>query len=444
MRAHMKAVYGQGLSKLCAIALLATLVAACGSGAENKQSEAPGQAVGEAPKNKEPVEIVFYSPLAGRTPEQFMKENGNAIKEKFPHVTVKFIPYAKGTETVDLLSSGQAIDIIISSTSTINELVDYKLQYDISDLIKKYKYDLNRLEPSSVQFMRDYAGGGMYGLPVRSNTFLMFYNKDLFDKFGVAYPKEGATWDDIYDLAKKMTRTDGGVQYFGLTTSYSHMITNNQLAVPSYDTKTNKIMIEDDKFKAVVTNFSRFYQLAGNEYANDLLTKHADLFMKDQRAAMYAYYGSHLLSTPVSFNWDIVSMPYFKDAMGVAPQQSPAYFSIAGMSKNKDQAFEIIAYLTSDEYQLMQSKEGTIPTVLNAGIKSAYAQSQQAYAGKNINAFFSGKAAPISNKDKLNGIAANQVNTAFKEIVTGAKDVNTALRDAAEAARKLIDAEKAK
>jgi multiple sugar transport system substrate-binding protein len=439
---QMKKGYAKSIGTVTAAVLLASLAAACGGG--DTAGKEGAQPAGEVPARKEPVEIVFYSPNAGRTPEQFMSENGNDIKQKFPHVTVKFVQFGKGTETADLLSSGQPIDIIISSTSTINELVNYQLQYDISGLIKTYKYDLSRLEPSSVQFMRDYANGGMYGLPVRTNTFNLFYNKDLFDKFGVAYPKEGSTWDEIYDLARKLTRVDGGVQYFGLTTSYSHMITNNQLSVPAYDTKTDKVMIEDDKFKAVVSNFSRFYQIAGNEYVNDLLTKHLALFEKDERAAMYAYYGSQMLTSPATFNWDVISMPSFKETMGTAPQQSPAYFSIAGMSKYKEQAFEILAYLTSDEFQLKQSKEGTIPTVKSADVKSAYAQNQKAYTGKNIKSFFPEKSAPISNKDKYNGIASGKANTAFQEIATGKKDVNTALRDAAEAARKEIDAEKKK
>ncbi|MEF3306836.1 ABC transporter substrate-binding protein [Paenibacillus sp. GYB003] len=440
----MSLAHKKRISGFAAAAMLASFAAACGGGGNPDGASSKEPAAGAPKDAKEPVEIVFYSPKAGRTPEQFMQENGNAIKEKFPHVTVKFVQYAKGTETADLLASGQPIDIVISSTSTINELVDFNLQYDITELIQKHKYDLGRLEPSAVQFMKQYAGGGMYGLPVRSNTFLLFYNKNLFDKFGVPYPKEGSTWDDVYELAKTMTRVEGGTQYFGLATSYSHMLTNNQLSVPSYDTKTDKVMLEDDKYKAVVNNFVRFFRLADAQYTNDLLNKHADLFKKDQTAAMYAYYGSDMIGYPATFDWDVIAMPYFKEAMGVAPQQSPAYFSITGMSKHKDQAFDIIAYLTSDEFQMKQASEGTLPTVANQSVQSVYAQNQPAYKGKNIKAYFSEKTAPISNKDKYNGIAAGKASTAFQEIVTGKKDVNTALRDAAEAARKEIEAEKSK
>jgi ABC-type glycerol-3-phosphate transport system substrate-binding protein len=43
------------------------------------------------------------------------------------------------------------------------------------------------------------------------------YNRDLFDKAGVAYPKEGWTWDDFRETAKALTQKDasGNVTVFG-------------------------------------------------------------------------------------------------------------------------------------------------------------------------------------------------------------------------------------
>ena len=33
----------------------------------------------------------------------------------------------------------------------------------------------------------------------------IYYNKDLFDKAGVPYPKDGWTWEDFQDTAVKLT-----------------------------------------------------------------------------------------------------------------------------------------------------------------------------------------------------------------------------------------------
>lgn len=419
------------------------LLSACSNGGGANAGGGNGDET-KGGKSKDPVELVFYSPQAPRTVEQFMKERGNDIQAKFPDYKITFVPYAKGTETADLIASGQPIDIVMSTTSTINEIVDYGLQYDISELIKKHKYDLSRLEPSVVQFMRDYSGGGMYGLPVSSDIFTLFYNKNLFDKFGVPYPQEGATWDDIYDLAKKMTRIDGGTQYYGLTMSVSHMLNNNQMSAPFYDPKTNTVMLEDDKFKTVVNQLSRFFQIAGNDKAATLMSKWQDYFRKDQVAAMMAWYGVGLLDTPVDFQWDVISMPYFKEAMGVAPQFVPSYMEIASISKHKDEAFEVLAYLTSDEYQLKKSKEGVQTVLKSQEVRKAFAQNQQTYSGKNLKPYNPDKAAAITPKDKLSSIASGKAYTAFQKIATGQSDVNTALREAAEAAKQEIEAARVK
>lgn len=47
--------------------------------------------------------------------------------------------------------------------------------------------------------------GKMYGFPSRLAGSTMYYNKTMFDDAGVEYPKEGWTYDDLLDMAKKIT-----------------------------------------------------------------------------------------------------------------------------------------------------------------------------------------------------------------------------------------------
>jgi ABC-type glycerol-3-phosphate transport system substrate-binding protein len=291
--------------------------------------------------------------------------------------------------------------------------------------------------------MKDYSGGGMYGLPVTVSTFNLMFNKNIFNKFGIPYPKEGMTWDEIYEVAKKLTRMEGGTQYYGLTMSVPHMFNINQLSAPYYDPNTNKVLLEEEKFKSVVNNYARFYQLAGDK-AGEMITKWQDYFRKDQTAAMMVYYASYTLENQFDFDWDVISMPYFKEAMGVAPQYTPSYMEIASSSKHKDEALEVLTYITSDEYQLMQSKKGNMTALKNPAVKNAFAQDAAALKGKNIKAYTPEKAALITPKDPLSGIAGGKAQNAFKSIVTGEMDVNTALRQAAEAARKDIETAKIK
>jgi multiple sugar transport system substrate-binding protein len=45
----------------------------------------------------------------------------------------------------------------------------------------------------------------MYAMPTRGSGGVYFYNKKMFDDAGVAYPKEGWTYDDLLAMAKKIT-----------------------------------------------------------------------------------------------------------------------------------------------------------------------------------------------------------------------------------------------
>ncbi|MEF3304466.1 ABC transporter substrate-binding protein [Paenibacillus sp. GYB003] len=421
---------------------LASLVSACGGGGT------PAGGAQEAPKEqgkaylKEPVEITFYRPNTATTEEEFMKIMGDAVKAKFPNVTPKFIPYAKGTEFKDVIAAGEPLDIVFYSIGLITNMTDYDLQYDISGLMKTNKFDLSRLEQTQVEFMKNFSGGGMYGLPIFTTAEVLAYNKDIFDKFGVAYPKDGMTWDETYDLAKKLTRTDGGLQYYGFGMSASHMLNVNQLSAPFHDAQ-NKPLLTDDNFKKLIDNFARFYQLPGKDLSKELWSKQTStLFTKDKTLAMYAYFNSTLNNDG---NYDAVSLPYFKEAMGVGSQMYPTYATVASTSKHKEMAYEIVAYFTSDEFQTKFSKDGTGLTVLNdPEIRKTFAQSNPRYQGKNIKSFFPEKPAPITMKTKYSNIVSGKANTALQQVATGEKDAVTALREASEAAVKEIQAAQGK
>ncbi len=51
--------------------------------------------------------------------------------------------------------------------------------------------------------------GGTWGIPINASYTLIFYDKDLFDKAGVAYPEVGWSWDDFVATAQAVTLRDG-------------------------------------------------------------------------------------------------------------------------------------------------------------------------------------------------------------------------------------------
>ncbi|GGL98214.1 sugar ABC transporter substrate-binding protein [Nakamurella endophytica] len=61
--------------------------------------------------------------------------------------------------------------------------------------------------PASTALLK--IGGEYYGLPTDFQTFLLFYNDDLFREAGLDPTKDFATWDEFRQAAVKLTKTNG-------------------------------------------------------------------------------------------------------------------------------------------------------------------------------------------------------------------------------------------
>lgn len=396
----------------------------------------------------EPVELVVYYPFgADWTEDDFMNTFGKPIMQKYPNITIKYIGAGpKGTSVPELLAAGQPIDILFTSIgSTPVQLLNNNLQYDIEPLIKKFNYDLNQLEPSMVDTTRRLLDGKLYGLPGYVPPAAIYYNKDIFDKFGVSYPKDGITWDELYELNKKLTRKDGDVQYLGLGSSYGHFTLLNQWSLPLVDTQTKKAVFgTDDRWKAFVENLVRFYKIPGYELSANQMSEpnERNRFFKDRIIAMFlAQTALHSASELQDMNWDLASFPVFKENPDVGPQAYPINFYVTSISQHKDQAFQAIAYIASEEFQMQRSREGRLLTTLaSPAVREAFGSDNPMYKGKNVKALWPRKYATAGSVNKYNSsIASGELNTAIKEIILGQKDVNTALREAAERTDKRIE-----
>jgi multiple sugar transport system substrate-binding protein len=287
--------------------------------------------------------------------------------------------------------------------------------------------------------MKAAAGGKLLGLPISNGGGnVMFYNKNLFDKFGVPYPKDGLTWDDAYELSKKMTRADQGIQYRGVGMAHSFLLTVNSMSLPNVDPKTNKSVVNSEGWKKLFENYSRFYSINGNGVTESNSTDASDeaAFAKEQRLAAFIWGVYRFKMFPAELNWDMVSVPTMKEAPGLNPQGNPRFLFITSQTKHKDQAFQALSQLLSDEVQLEFSRRGIGSSLNSEPIKAVYGQSLPVFKGKNIKALYHNKQAELSPASS--GPINKAVDNEFRKVIEGKKDINTALRDADESVNKLI------
>lgn len=395
-----------------------------------------------------PVELSFYH-NGGIPEEQFMLQYGDYIQEKMPNVTVKFIPKDKNVSFPEMVASGSLkIDIFIDSIGQIGlkgSLLDVGLHEDMTELVKKHSVDLNRFDPGTIEAIN--VMGGLYGLPIRDSTMVIIYNKDIFDRFGVPYPQDGMTWDELSELSKKLTRSDGGVHYVGYSTSINHYLRMNPLSLVNVDPQTNRASLNNEDWKKLLQQ-SMLNPMQSDVYkqvAAELQSKwykipYFDEFSKTQNTAMFSFmYGEY--EWLKGMNYDVVSLPSFRDNPKVGSQSYPTYMFITSTSQHKDAAMEVVKLFISDDYQTRLSKSGGITTLNNDAIKQVFGE-ETAMKDKNIkNAVFFNRPAPAVAKTRYDTFVEEAIRKQYTPLLTGETDLNTALRTAEEEVNQKIEAE---
>ncbi|WP_158606531.1 ABC transporter substrate-binding protein [Paenibacillus ginsengarvi] len=428
--------------RLAAAVCLVGALTACGTTASPPAAQEPQIDLSV------PAELSIFTTITSQ--QKAFEEAIAKLKTKFPNYTIKLLLPTKEITLDSLIASGTVPDIIWdSATGMTSTVLDTGLQYDMTEWIKKDKVDLGRFDDSTIQIMREASGQGrMYGLPDDVNATVLFYNKDIFDRFGVPYPKDGMTWDNAYDLAKTLTRTEGGINYKGMGLFYSSLMSNNQLSLPVINPKEDKASVHTDPWKRLFNTYKQFYEIPGNQldakFSN--FNGQLDSFYKDQNVAMVVapLSGSGRFAQAQNLKWDMAAAPTFADMPKTGFQPGPRYFFVTN-GKNKERAFQVVTQLLSDEVQQQNNKEGRATSLKNATIRQTFGQEGESFKGKHTAAVFynqfavSPPANPIASQVNL-----GDLNTEFLNVIQGTKDVNTALRSADEAITKKIAEAKAK
>ncbi|MDF2717247.1 MAG: extracellular solute-binding protein family 1 [Paenibacillus sp.] len=430
----------KGLLYLTASIGMAGLVAGCSSGSTSSTGSTDVKAPAEtAPAG--PVEINLVTPDATVT-KQFMEE----LSKKFPNYTIKHIDQsAKGSTVEDLLTIGTQIDIIgRAGTGFENDVIKTKLEFDMTALIKENKINLADYEPQLISYIKSISNGGMYGIPGGSAiNHVLFMNKSIFDQFGVPYLKDGMMWTEVMDIAAKLTRSDGGKQYYGFTGHTGVMTSTNQLGIPLVDKATNKPAINKDE------RWRSYFQIVyGNQVLNDAYRQNNRAFsgstsrLVDGSTAILLFNAGISLVTKElqeeKINWDMVALPSFKEAPNTGSPMNSTIWGLTKQTRNKKAAMEVLRFLVSSENLTHVSKKGYLtPMITDEVVKNFAVEAKP--ANKNWKAIVYNKYAAFGDKHPGDSEIAAIHTKYIEQIVKGTTDMNTAMRQGEEEALKVVE-----
>lgn len=353
------------MKKLLAIILVLAMclsLFACGSGSseteaqETKAQETEAQGT-EAQTGEEQVTITFMSNLADRTSAQGLIEQMliDMYMEEHPNVTVNVETYASDgdyqTKFKAYVAAGTVPDICC--TWMIPGWMDPLMEGGVwepidQDAIADYNFASGSLDYA----MKD---GKLYALGRNTDVMVFFYNKDMFEEYGVEVPE---TWDDL--LAAAQVFADAGIIPVSMagkdTWTDSHFVTAIIGQLIGSDTQASfKQAIADGDFSAdywteacdIAAEGAKV--LFGNGFETTDYATSMNNFINGG-AAMW-WMGSWEMSVATDFELGAFAMP------DVDPDAEEALFAFPGggygvsaNSANKDVAMDLLLYMFEPDH----------------------------------------------------------------------------------------------
>lgn len=409
-------------------------LALAGCGGSGEQAS---QGAEEPLKTEEPVTLRLQPVGAGYLyPEDFELLVTEPLKKKYPHIIVEYVMPAQGTMITDLVAAKNVPDILLYGIGNYTQYRDLGILTDITPLVKQLNIDLSSFKTWTLDNIR--VDGKLYSLPYATNTNGIYYNLDLFDTFGVAYPKDGLTWDDIVDTAKRLSRTDNGVAYKGFMYLNSYWL-GYQLSQPFTDPTKTKAAIHTDGWSRAFQMMKAIDTLPGNERGSPV----ADFYDKRILAMVGAYNLVPTLKQDkyASLRWDVAAYPSFKERPNIAPPVDLHQVTISSTTKHPQEAMKVVELLTSEEVQLISARRtGRASPLQSKRVEQELGAEMDLIKGKNVTAFF--KTQPASNVffDNADIAVQRSIDKFYKEYSGGAIDVNVLMQKIVEDGNQAISA----
>lgn len=294
----------------------------------------------------------------------------NQFQKDHPDIKIEVVEIDSSSYTQKLsimLNGGSDVDVImIKDADTTKSLFDKGQLTDLRSYVQKDNIDLAAFNGLTKNFtMPD---GSLVGLPIRSDWYIMYYNKDIFDKAGVPYPSNDWTWKEFEETAKKLTSGSGQTKTYG-----AHIHTW-QACVQNWGVQDGKHTIMDKEYSF----FKPYYEMVLRMQNDDKsIMDYATLktgnihysspFLKGQIGMMPM--GTWFMRTIIgkkntgesTINWGIATLPHAEDVPQGYTVGSATPIAINAASKKKDAAWEFIKFVTSEEGTAQYARDAAIP-----------------------------------------------------------------------------------
>ena len=365
----------------------ALVLSACGGDAETPDAGDTGAATdgGSDAGNEggEEITLTMSGWSLDTTPEfQLLADAFHAAN---PNITVELAEYDAGEYNTLLtadLAAGAAPDLITQKEAKYTPVfVNGNQLLDVSDVAL----------PDGINGVGSYqVDGTSYAVPYRNDSWVIFYNVDLFNQAGVDLPDGSWTWDDYGQAAKDLK---AGLEAAG-SSAYGAYLHGWQSTVQGFANaqSPNGMEFLEGNIDHLAPYYERVLDLQDSGAQIDFNTRGANQltyqgeFGKQNAALMPmgTWYVATLLAQQASgeadtFEWGMAPAPQY-DASTAGTDNTPVTFgdptgigiNVAIDDSKVDAAKEFLAFIASEDAAKALAGIGITPALITDDVVSVY------------------------------------------------------------------------
>lgn len=279
-------------------------------------------------------------------------------QEMNPDVTVNLTaldPKSYWTKLAAMAATKQMPDVFNMHPNSVEDFVDQNALLDMTDMVKK---DFNKDDYFwSVMESSFSVDGRYYSVPFAWVGSLIYYNKDMFDKHGVAYPTDGWGWDEFLEKAQALTKDLDGD---GKTDQWGYSVFSRYAVFDGWILQNDGDYLDRDALKwapdanarealEFINDLANKYEVSPHPKDYDLDKKKIKLMFQQENSAMISE-GSWNIKfmredMEAEFDWDVAYFPrgphWKQDTMHAWADG----IAIPASAENPDAAWDFIKYV---------------------------------------------------------------------------------------------------
>lgn len=356
--------------------LLSSILVGCGNSKEASDGEqgdienTTQKQEGEAVEGIESEEVLLKMVLWDLNQTTYIPPMIDAYKEISPNVTIELIdiPANEYQDKLSvMLAGGDDSDIIsVKDIPQYASMVTKNQVEPLNQYIDRDRFDLEQysgiVDDLSVE-------DKLYALPFRSDIWVLFYNKRLFDQANVPYPSNDMTWEEYEELARKVTSGSGADKVYG---SMHH----------TWRSTVQLATVQDGKHTIITDDYSfmkPMYDLVLRMQRDEIIPDYASLvagnlhysglFFNEEIAMLPM--GTWFIGTLIDkieegetdVDWGIAKFPHPEGVEPGTTAGTLASLAMNAISNNKEATWDFIKFFCGPEGAKNLAEAGSLPAI---------------------------------------------------------------------------------